>query len=88
MVELSLEYRPPLDWESLVAFLAARATPGVEYVEGGRYVSTVRIGRSGAGTLGASTLGAGALGAGPLACRARFEPAQRRRLSHRPRRTW
>ncbi len=60
MVELSLEYRPPLDWESLIAFLAARATPGVEYVDGGRYVSTVRIGRSGAGLLREGARNAGA----------------------------
>lgn len=52
MVELSLEYRPPLDWQSLLAFLAARATPGAEYVEDGRYVATVRFARS--GTAGAS----------------------------------
>jgi AraC family transcriptional regulator of adaptative response / DNA-3-methyladenine glycosylase II len=32
-----LAYRPPLDWESQVAFLAARATPGVEEVAGGSY---------------------------------------------------
>jgi AraC family transcriptional regulator of adaptative response / DNA-3-methyladenine glycosylase II len=47
-IDLTLEYRPPLDWDSLLAFLAARATPGAEYVDAGRYVSTVRITRSGA----------------------------------------
>lgn len=42
-LELTLEYRPPLHWESLLAFLAARATPGVEVVEGGRYTASVRL---------------------------------------------
>jgi AraC family transcriptional regulator, regulatory protein of adaptative response / DNA-3-methyladenine glycosylase II len=34
---LRLPYRPPYDWESLVAFLAARAIPGVEEVAAGSY---------------------------------------------------
>jgi len=33
--------RPPYDWDSLLAFLAARAIPGVEVVENGRYLRTV-----------------------------------------------
>jgi len=32
-----LPYRPPYDWESLLAFLAGRAIPGVEEVVSGRY---------------------------------------------------
>jgi len=32
-----LAYRPPYDWQSLLAFLAARATPGVEAVVDGVY---------------------------------------------------
>ena len=32
-----LPYRPPYDWESLLAFLGARAIPGVEEVAGGAY---------------------------------------------------
>ncbi|MGH8402211.1 MAG: AlkA N-terminal domain-containing protein, partial [Gammaproteobacteria bacterium] len=32
-----LAYRPPYDWDALLAFLAARATPGVEEVAQGRY---------------------------------------------------
>jgi AraC family transcriptional regulator, regulatory protein of adaptative response / DNA-3-methyladenine glycosylase II len=39
-----LDFRPPLDWAALVGFLAARAVPGVEVVEGGRYTRTVRMG--------------------------------------------
>lgn len=42
-VELSLEYRQPLQWESLLAFLAARATPGAEVVDGAGYARTVRV---------------------------------------------
>src|SRR5450755_1356337 len=32
-----LRFRPPYQWESMLAFLAARATPGVEEVASGRY---------------------------------------------------
>jgi AraC family transcriptional regulator of adaptative response / DNA-3-methyladenine glycosylase II len=42
---LTLEYRPPLHWEALIAFLAARAAPGAEWAAEGRYASTVRIAR-------------------------------------------
>lgn len=41
---LALEYRPPLDWQALLAFLEARAIPGVEAVAGGRYARTITIG--------------------------------------------
>lgn len=34
-------YRPPYDWPAMVAFLQARATPGVESVEAGRYRRTI-----------------------------------------------
>ncbi|MCI0572704.1 MAG: helix-turn-helix domain-containing protein [Myxococcaceae bacterium] len=43
-VSLTLEYRPPYDWPAVRAFLAARATPGVECVEGDAYARTVRLG--------------------------------------------
>ncbi len=36
-----LRYRPPYHWEAMLAFLAARAIPGVEEVEGGRYRRTI-----------------------------------------------
>lgn len=39
-----LAYRPPYDWEGVLAFLAARAMPGVESVEGSRYRRTISIG--------------------------------------------
>ena len=38
-------YRPPLDWEALAAFLAARATSGVEWLDGRRYLRTAGFGR-------------------------------------------
>ncbi len=38
-----LAYRPPYDWDALLNFLGARATPGVECVEHGRYRRTIQI---------------------------------------------
>ena len=35
-----LRFRPPLAWDSLLKFLAPRATPGVELVEHGAYLRT------------------------------------------------
>lgn len=43
-LRMRLAYRPPLDWTTLLEFLAARATPGVEVVADGVYRRTVRIG--------------------------------------------
>ncbi len=43
-LDLRLDYRPPLDWEGLLAFLAARAIPGVEAIEGDEYRRTLVIG--------------------------------------------
>jgi AraC family transcriptional regulator of adaptative response / DNA-3-methyladenine glycosylase II len=39
---LRLAGRPPFDGQSLLRFLAARAVPGVETVDGGRYARTIR----------------------------------------------
>jgi AraC family transcriptional regulator of adaptative response / DNA-3-methyladenine glycosylase II len=39
---LRLPYHPPLDWDSLLEFLAARAIPGVEVVQRDRYRRTIR----------------------------------------------
>jgi AraC family transcriptional regulator of adaptative response / DNA-3-methyladenine glycosylase II len=36
-------YRPPYDWASLIAFLSARATPGVESVDRSGYRRTIAI---------------------------------------------
>ena len=41
VVALRLPYRPPLAWEPLLAFLAARAIPGVEEVRAEAYRRTV-----------------------------------------------
>ena len=38
-----LRFRAPFDWEHLLAFLAPRATPGVESVAGGVYRRTISI---------------------------------------------
>jgi len=44
-LRLVLAYRPPLDWDAMLRFLAARAIPGVECVTGGAYHRTVGIGQ-------------------------------------------
>jgi len=44
-----LAYRPPFDWDGLIAFLAPRATPGVESVTAEEYRRTISLdGQSGA----------------------------------------
>jgi AraC family transcriptional regulator of adaptative response / DNA-3-methyladenine glycosylase II len=55
---LRLPYRPPLDWTALLGFLAVRATPGVEVVDGDVYRRTIEVGGA-AGTIEV------AAGAGP-----------------------
>ena len=42
-IALRLAYRPPLAWSPLLAFLAGRATPGVEFADADRYARTVAI---------------------------------------------
>ena len=42
-VTLRLRYRPPYDWDSMLAYLQARAIPGVEVVEDSSYWRTVEI---------------------------------------------
>ena len=42
-VVLRLAYRPPYDWHSLSAFLAARAVPGVERADGQSYARTIAL---------------------------------------------
>src|SRR5262245_15672104 len=39
-----LAFRPPFDWDALLRFLAARATPGVERVDGDGYRRTIALG--------------------------------------------
>ena len=38
-----LKYRPPYDWEGMLRFVAARATPGVEHVEDGHYYRSISL---------------------------------------------
>lgn len=44
-VRVRLGFRAPLAWEELLAFLGARAIPGVESVEGGVYRRNMRAGK-------------------------------------------
>src|SRR6267142_2276328 len=54
-----LAYRPPYDWDAMLAFLAARATPGVESVDGSRYRRAIAINGRG-GSIEVSPLDTGA----------------------------
>jgi len=40
---LRLAYRPPYDWDALLTFLGARATPGVESVDESHYRRTITV---------------------------------------------
>ncbi len=42
-LELRLPFRPPLDWDGLIDFLAPRAIPGVESVDRGEYRRTIEV---------------------------------------------
>ncbi len=44
VITVKLGFRPPYDWPSIIAFLRARAIPGVETVTPGRYARTIGIG--------------------------------------------
>ncbi|HEU5283544.1 MAG TPA: AlkA N-terminal domain-containing protein, partial [Burkholderiales bacterium] len=46
-IELSLSYRPPLDWSTLLAFFARRAVAGVEHVAEDVYARTLRVEQGG-----------------------------------------
>ncbi|MFL5348106.1 MAG: AlkA N-terminal domain-containing protein [Hyalangium sp.] len=45
-ISLRLGYRPPFDWERVLAYLSGRAIPGVEKVEAETYRRTYRLGGS------------------------------------------
>lgn len=49
VIEIRLDYRPPLAWEALLQFLALRATPGIEAVRGDTYRRFVDAGGNGDG---------------------------------------
>jgi AraC family transcriptional regulator of adaptative response / DNA-3-methyladenine glycosylase II len=40
---LTLAYRPPYDWDRMLAFYRLRAIPGVEWVDDGSYRRTIRM---------------------------------------------
>jgi AraC family transcriptional regulator of adaptative response / DNA-3-methyladenine glycosylase II len=44
-LSVRLAYRPPYDWEAMLAFLKARAIPGVERVEHDTYKRSIAFGR-------------------------------------------
>jgi AraC family transcriptional regulator, regulatory protein of adaptative response / DNA-3-methyladenine glycosylase II len=43
-VAVRLGYRPPYDWDAILAFLRPRAIPGIEVVSDNRYARTIAIG--------------------------------------------
>ena len=44
-LSVRLSYRPPYDWEAMLAFLGARAIPGVELVERNNYKRSIAFGK-------------------------------------------
>src|SRR6201995_3558949 len=44
-LSVRLAYRPPYDWEAMLAYLGARAIPGVERVTGNSYKRTIAFGK-------------------------------------------
>ena len=43
---LTLSYRPPFDWQGMLAFFQLRAIPGIEIIKSGVYHRTVRLNRT------------------------------------------
>jgi len=60
-VRLKLGFHPPLPWTTLAGFLAGRASPRAERLEGDAYVRTVQLGRH-RGYVRAAPLGPNVLG--------------------------
>ena len=44
-LSVRLSYRPPYDWDAMLAFLRARAIPGVELVSGDSYRRSIALGK-------------------------------------------
>lgn len=42
-ISLALDYRPPYQWDTLLAFLGARAIPGIELIESNTYARAVAM---------------------------------------------
>jgi AraC family transcriptional regulator of adaptative response / DNA-3-methyladenine glycosylase II len=76
-----LRYRPPFDWDALLAFLGPRGIPGVELVEGRLYRRSIEI----AGDAGWFEVGPGERGALQL-CIEFPQPVQMLRIVSRVRR--
>lgn len=55
-IVLSLGFRPPYDWDAMLAFLQPRLIPGVESVAGGVYRRTIRLGEHCRGWLSAALI--------------------------------
>ncbi|CAN5473306.1 DNA-3-methyladenine glycosylase 2 [soil metagenome] len=55
-IVLSLRYRPPYDWDGMLAFLAMRAIPGVELVKDGVYRRAIALDGA-AGTIAVRPIG-------------------------------
>ena len=45
-LRVQLPYREPFGWPQLLDFFAGRATPGVEVVDDGRYLRSIRVGET------------------------------------------
>jgi AraC family transcriptional regulator of adaptative response / DNA-3-methyladenine glycosylase II len=55
-IALTLRYRPPYDWDGMLAFLAMRAIPGVEAVENNIYRRVIALDGA-AGTIAVTPIG-------------------------------
>jgi AraC family transcriptional regulator of adaptative response / DNA-3-methyladenine glycosylase II len=55
-ISLTLRYRPPYDWDGMLAFLAMRAIPGVEAVENNVYRRTIAL-NGATGTIAVTPIG-------------------------------
>ena len=55
-ISLTLRYRPPYDWDGILAFLAMRAIPGVEHVENNIYRRVIALDGA-AGTIAVTPIG-------------------------------
>jgi AraC family transcriptional regulator, regulatory protein of adaptative response / DNA-3-methyladenine glycosylase II len=69
LIRLRLAYRAPIDLDRIIAFLGARAIPGVESVDGGRYRRTIAL-PNGTGIL---ALGPAAEGGAFVECELQLE---------------
>jgi AraC family transcriptional regulator, regulatory protein of adaptative response / DNA-3-methyladenine glycosylase II len=72
LIRLRLPYRPPIDLDRMLGFLAARAIPGVESVESGRYRRTLML-PNGTGILAVSAGEQGGREPGYIECELQLE---------------